>query len=158
MKPEAKILADRFREVILNGTWIANTNFRAQLDDIDWQIATKKINDLNTISLLCQHIHYYIRGIRDVLKGGALTISDKFSFDFPPITSNQEWEIFLEAFYSDSEEFAAEVENLNDDQLKNNFLDPKYGSLQRNIDAMIEHCYYHLGQVVLLRKIFEDHY
>lgn len=29
-------IANRFREVILNGTWIANTNFKDQLVDLDW--------------------------------------------------------------------------------------------------------------------------
>lgn len=29
------ILANRFREVILNGTWIANTNFKNELETLD---------------------------------------------------------------------------------------------------------------------------
>ena len=37
-------LANRLREVILNGTWIANTNFKDQLENLDWKIATKKLN------------------------------------------------------------------------------------------------------------------
>ncbi|MEZ4782420.1 MAG: DUF1572 domain-containing protein, partial [Flavobacteriaceae bacterium] len=57
-------LANRLREVILNGTWIANTNFKKQLESLDWKIATKKFQSLNTISVLAQHIHYYIDGIK----------------------------------------------------------------------------------------------
>jgi len=53
-------LANRFREVILNGTWIANTNYKDQLNNLDWKIATTKIHTLNTISILAQHIHYYM--------------------------------------------------------------------------------------------------
>lgn len=30
-----QILANRFREVLLNGTWIANTNFKEQLIKMD---------------------------------------------------------------------------------------------------------------------------
>jgi hypothetical protein len=33
------------------------------------------------------------------------------------------------------------------------FVDEKYGTYLRNIEAMIEHSYYHLGQIVLIRKI-----
>lgn len=33
------------------------------------------------------------------------------------------------------------------------FVEEKYGSYYRNIDAMIEHSYYHLGQIVLINKI-----
>ena len=34
------------------------------------------------------------------------------------------------------------------------FVDEKYGSYERNLDVMIEHCYYHLGQVMLIKKLF----
>ncbi len=33
-----QILANRFREVLLNGTWIANTNFKDQLTNMDWKV------------------------------------------------------------------------------------------------------------------------
>ncbi|MEZ4928571.1 MAG: hypothetical protein R2777_00960 [Chitinophagales bacterium] len=75
-------LANRLREVILNGTWIANTNFKKQLESLDWKIATKKFQSLNTISVLAQHIHYYIDGIKNVFINRKLEISDKYSFDF----------------------------------------------------------------------------
>ncbi len=149
-------LANRFREVILNGTWIANTNFRDQLEHLDYKIATSEIGNLNTISILAQHIHYYIKGIKNVLLGGDLEIRDKFSFDFPPVESQQQWENFLEGFWKDSEEFAELIENLSDEKLNADFVDEKYGTYIRNIDGMIEHCYYHLGQVVLIKKMIEN--
>ncbi|MEG1022141.1 MAG: hypothetical protein RSE50_11545 [Myroides sp.] len=82
-------IANRFREVILNGTWIANTNFKDQLVDLDWQIATKRVDSLNTIADLAQHIHYYISGILNVFNGRSLDIKDQFSFNFPPIESQE---------------------------------------------------------------------
>lgn len=91
-------LANRFREVILNGTWIANTNFKDQLENLDYKVATAKFQDLNTISVLAQHIHYYIKGIKNVLLGGDLEIRDKFSFDFPPLESQEQWDNFLDVF------------------------------------------------------------
>lgn len=33
------------------------------------------------------------------------------------------------------------------------FVDEKYGSYLRNIEGVIEHSYYHLGQVVLVKKM-----
>ena len=57
-------IAKRFREVILNGTWVANTNYKHQLTGLDWKIATAKFQSLNTIAILAQHIHYYINGVK----------------------------------------------------------------------------------------------
>lgn len=146
-------LAKRFREVVLNGTWIAQTNYKQQLSDMHWEMATAKLASANTIALLAQHIHYYIRGVSAVFNGGDLTIRDKFSFDFPPVQSQEDWEIFLSQFWRDAEEFASLVEQLPAEKLNDDFVDEKYGTYQRNIDGMIEHCYYHLGQIVLLKKL-----
>ena len=105
-------LANRFREVILNGTWIANTNFKKELENLDWKTATTQFQNLNTISVLAQHIHYYINGIKNVFLGGNLEIRDQYSFDFPEINSQEEWQNFLIKFWKDSEEFANLVEKL----------------------------------------------
>lgn len=145
--------ANRFREVILNGTWIANTNYKHQLTGLNWEIATTRFSSLNSIAVLAQHIHYYIRGIKNVLKGGSLEIKDKYSFDFPTIQSQGEWEGFLTKFWNDAEEFALLIEQMPDEKLQEVFVDEKYGTYQRNIDGMIEHSYYHLGQIVLIKKI-----
>jgi len=150
---KATQLANRLREVILNGTWIANTNYKDQLTGMDWQLATTKVGSLNTIALLTFHVNYYIGGILQVLQGGALTIRDKYSFDMPPIGSQEAWEQLLASFWSNVEQFAALVEQMADAQLDEAFTDEKYGSYQRNIDAMIEHSYYHLGQIVMLKKL-----
>lgn len=145
-------IAARFREVILNGTWIANTNYKDQLGNLDWEIATQQFHNFNTIAVLSQHIHYYIAGILKVLNGGTLDIKDKFSFDFPEMKSQQDWLNFLSIFWNDSEKFARYVEQMSEDKLYSVFVDEKYGTYQRNIDAMIEHAYYHLGQIVLIKK------
>ena len=160
-KPESTMtktheLASRLREVILNGTWIANTNFKDQLEHLDWKIATTKMQSLNTISVLAQHIHYYIVGIKNVFINGKLDISDKYSFDFPPIESQTQWESFLTKFWNDTEQLAQLIEQMPEAQLNDKFVDEKYGSYQRNIDGMIEHSYYHLGQIVLLKKVINE--
>ena len=146
-------IAKRFREVILNGTWVANTNYKHQLTGLDWKIATAKFQSLNTIAILAQHIHYYINGVKNVFKGGSLDIKDKYSFDFPPMHSQDDWENFLTRFWNDAEEFASLIEQMPEEKLNEKFVDEKYGTYQRNIDGMIEHSYYHLGQIVLLKKM-----
>jgi uncharacterized damage-inducible protein DinB len=146
-------IANRFKEVILNGTWIANTNFKDQLAYTNWELMTSKIDSLNSIAVLAQHIHYYIKGINNVFKNGTLDIKDKFSFDFPPIDSQNKWDDFLTRFWNDAEEFASMIEQMPEEKLNQVFVDEKYGTYQRNIDAMIEHAYYHLGQIVLIKKL-----
>lgn len=149
-------LANRLREVVLNGTWIANTNFKDQLKTVDWKTATQKVDSVNTISDLSQHIHYYIQGIKNVFINGKLEIHDKDSFNFPPITSQNQWESFLKQFWKDTEELAQFLEKLTDKQLNATFVNKQYGTYLRNINAMIEHSYYHLGQIVIVKKLISS--
>ncbi len=149
----AKQLANRLREVVLNGTWIANTNFKNELVQLPIAAAVAKIESLNTISALAQHIHYYIAGILNVFKGGSLDIRDKYSFDFAPVVSQEQWDGILFKLFADTEELAQKIEQIPDEKLDDVFVDEKYGTCRRNIDGMIEHCYYHLGQIMLLKRL-----
>ncbi|RMG83506.1 MAG: DUF1572 domain-containing protein [Bacteroidetes bacterium] len=151
-------LAQRLREVILNGTWIARTNFKDQLENLDWKVATTRFQDLNTVSLLAQHVHYYINGVKNVFEGGGLEIRDKYSFDFPPIESQKDWDAFLTRFWDDTERLATLIEQFPEEKLSAGFVDEKYGTYERNIEGIIEHCYYHLGQVVLVKKVVLYHH
>lgn len=149
----ASQLAKRFREVLLDGLWIANTNYKNQLSDVSWEQAVTRVGTLNTIAMLTFHIHYYIAGVKNVLEGGELEIKDQFSFDLPPIESQEQWEELLNKLWTDSEKFAVLVEQIPDDKIDEVFVDEKYGTYRRNIDGMIEHAYYHLGQITLIRKL-----
>jgi hypothetical protein len=150
---KASFLADRLREVLLHGKWVANTNFKDQLSRTDWRQATAKVGDLNTIALLTFHLNYYLQGLIQVFQGGSLDIRDKYSFDMPEIRSEGDWNALVETFLRHAEQFARHVEQMDDSHFDQPFVDAKYGSYWRNIEGVIEHSYYHLGQVSLIRKM-----
>lgn len=149
----SKQLAKRIRELFLDGRWIANTNYKDQLSVINWEQAITKIQDLNTIAVLTFHINYYLAGLIRVFEGGPLDIRDKFSFDLPPVESESDWNQLFGEFLSNAERFASLVEQMPDAVLEQPFVEDKYGTNLRNIEAIIEHGYYHLGQVSLIRKM-----
>ncbi len=146
-------IASRLREVLLNGHWIANTNYKEQIEAVDWQQATQKIDSLNTIAALTYHINYYLIGLLNAFENGRLEISDKYSFDLPPINTELEWKKLVADFLSNATKFADKIEAMDDQTFDLPFIDEKYGTFLRNIEAVIEHSYYHLGQVALIRKM-----
>jgi len=149
-------LANRLEEVLLEGKWVTGTNFKEQIIDLYWKDATKKIDSLNSIADLTFHIHYYIAGVTKVLEGGPLEIKDEFSFDSPVINSNQDWRNLVDEFCSDSEKFINLIKKMPEERLFQDFADEKYGNYNRNIDVMIEHTYYHLGQIILIKKLMKN--
>ena len=150
---KSDFIANRLREIFLNGYWIANTNYRDQLASINWQQATHQVENLNTIAALTYHINYYLAGILTVFNGGVLEIKDQYSFDLPPIHSEADWNKLASELFDNASVFAIAVEKMPEEKFDEVFVNEKYGTYQRNIEAVIEHSYYHLGQLVLIKKL-----
>ncbi|MDF2474881.1 MAG: hypothetical protein K0S24_364 [Sphingobacterium sp.] len=148
-----RFIASRLREILLNGHWIANTNYQEQLSDISWEQAILKINNLNTIATLTYHINYYLKGLLAAFETGKLEINDKYSFDLPEITGKNDWDKLRSDFLTNAALFADKVEQFDAEIFDQPFFNEKYGSYLRNIEGVIEHSYYHLGQIVLIKKI-----
>ncbi len=146
-------LANRLNEVLLNGYWIANTNFKSQLESVTWEQATQRIGTLNTIAALTYHVNYYLAGLLNVFNGGELEIRDQYSFDVPPVESETDWKNLIDEFIMNSEKFVKAVAQMSEAKLNEPFVHEKYGTYLRNIEGVIEHSYYHLGQVSLLKKL-----
>jgi hypothetical protein len=53
--------------------------------------------------------------------------------------------------------FAERIEQMQDDMFDKPFIDAKYGTVLRNIEGVIEHSYYHLGQITLIKKMILQH-
>jgi hypothetical protein len=148
-------IANRLREVLLNGYWVANTNFKEQILGVNWQQATQKVGNLNTIAALTFHISYYLEGLSDTFNSGKLNISDKYSFNLPEIQSEKDWQTLVNNFLTNSKNFIARIELLEDEILDEPFVDERYGTYLRNVEGVIEHSYYHLGQVSLIKKLIQ---
>jgi uncharacterized damage-inducible protein DinB len=145
-------LAKHCRDVHFGGNWTF-VNLKDTLADITWQEATTQYQDSNTIATLLFHINYYINPVARVLQGKPLNASDKFSFDCPTITSQEEWEHLVQKALDEAEQFAKEIEKLEESKLFEVFSEDKYGNYFRNLLGIIEHTHYHLGQIALIKKM-----
>jgi hypothetical protein len=91
--------------------------------------------------------------LNQVFRGGALEIRDKYSFDMPAITCEEDWQVLADDFIANARSFIIAVDSMSDAQFDEPFVDEKYGSYLRNIEGVIEHSYYHLGQISLIKKM-----
>jgi hypothetical protein len=148
-------IAKHSREVFTGGNWTA-VNLNDTLQGITWQQATTKLHNLNSIAALVFHINYYIAAALRVLQGGTLDANDKFSFDLQLINSETGWQNLVTEIMSQADLFAEKVEQLDNEKLFEVFEDPKYGNYYRNLTGIIEHTHYHLGQIVLIKKIIHE--
>ena len=148
-------ITKHLREFYTGGNWPAS-DLKSQLEGITWHEATTKVYGFNTIAILVFHLNYYVDATLKVLQGHPLDANDKYSFDCPPISSKEAWDSLVSKAFTDASTFTSLIEKLPETTLWENLADPKYGDYYRNIQGIIEHNYYHLGQIALIKKIVQS--
>lgn len=153
MKVPAQI-AKHVREVYFGDNW-TSVNLKETLTDVSWELATAQVQSLNSIATLVNHLHYYVHVVLKVLQGGPLQAKDNLSFEYPPIRSAEDWRKMLDKTWNEADEFANLIEKLPEEKLSMDFTETKYGNYYRNLQGIIEHIHYHLGQIVLIKKLLK---
>lgn len=148
------LIAKHLRDVYCGGNW-STVNLLSVLKDVNVEMANAVVPGCNSIAALSYHINYYVAAVAKVLEGEALIAKDADSFNHPTYHNEAEWQAFIVQAESDAERFASALEKLTDHLLTEAFTDEKYGNYFRNLHGIIEHCYYHLGQIVILKKVLQ---
>lgn len=144
--------AKHLRDVHFGGNW-TSTNLKEVLSDVTWKEATAQFDDFNSIAVLTYHTTYYVKGLLDVLEGNPLKTKDEFSFHCPEISSETDWKNIQDQAWKNVEKAVALIEELDVKDMERDFTDEKYGSFYRNMHGIIEHMHYHLGQIVILKRL-----
>lgn len=150
-------IAKHFREVHFGGNWTVS-NLKDHLADVTWEQSITKVHSFNTIATLVFHMNYYVEAVTKVLEGNPINAKDELSFNHPPINSQKDWEDMVNKTFSDAEKFASLIEQLPEEKLAEIFINPKYQIYYRNLHGIIEHTHYHLGQLVLIKKLVQNKY
>ena len=145
-------LAKHITEVFFGGNW-STSDLSSQLKEVSCKQANTKIDGCNTILSLVYHINYYLEVVTKVLEGGPLVGKDSESFDHPAISSEEEWKKLVDRTLNNGRIFSERISAIDPKTLWSDFTDPKYGNYFRNILGVIEHTHYHLGQIVMVKKI-----
>lgn len=148
-------VAKHLREVHFGGTWTA-ADLRSKLNGVGWRQATTRVANFHTIACLVFHINYYIRAAIEVLQGGPYRGDDAVSFDCPVISSAEDWERLKAESWRDAESLASLVEQLPDEMLEEPFVDEQSGTNFRCLLGRVEHAYYHLGQISLIKSMLDS--
>lgn len=156
MKNRKTVIANRISEVFLTGRWIANTNYKEQIESISWQQATQKCHQLNTISDLIYHVNYFLDELLKSMETGKAAGTLKHSFTIPPINAEEDWKHITGNLLTNAEKLMNSLLQMDVEVLDKPFINAKLGTLLQHIDAVIEHSYYHLGQITLIRKMISQ--
>ncbi len=148
----SRAIARHYRGFVFGGN-ATGVNLRDTLADVTVDMATASVGDHNTIAALVFHMQYYTGGIMEVLRGGELTIRDKYSFDAPTISTKEEWRAYVDGVLAQADAFATAIEAWPEERWGETFVKTGYGSYYDNVTGNLEHQHYHLGQVVVVKKL-----
>lgn len=151
----ANFLSEQLQKLYYGKNW-TGVDLKTTLDHVDMEIINKQINGCNSIVTLLFHMNYYVEIQLEVLKGNPLRGTDKESFIHPEVNTKEDWEQLISRLYNRVDEYLSMLTQIPDDQFSLGFADEKWGSYYRNVAGMIEHSHYHLGQIVLLKKLLQS--
>ena len=147
----AQHLGKHFRQAYFGGSF-TERNLREELSDMPLAVAQRRTAGGNSVVALVYHLHFYVRGVASVLGGGPLDTRDAASWQTPAIDTEDEWRAFVTQVLAEGEAFAKTLEALPEEELWKPFYRPTNAPTLTNALGVLEHVYYHLGQVVLLAR------
>jgi hypothetical protein len=147
-------IATHIREIHFGNNW-TDVDMQTVLKDVTWQEAMDNSLPCNCIALLVFHTNAYLRVVHERMNGKGLTFKHKDSLIMPNITSEADWQALLQQTWKDAEAFATAVEQFPVGRLWEHFA-PTYGNFYKNIQGIVEHNHYHLGQMVLVKKLLRS--
>jgi uncharacterized damage-inducible protein DinB len=148
----AQHLAQHIRQAFTGGSW-TTVSVQKMLEPISLEQAQQVHIGNNSILKIVQHFNYYFPIQLSVLQGGPLIGKDAESWQQAALLDETAWQQYKQEMLDVAEQFAQQVESLSDEQLLQPFDDEKYGSVYRNIAGVVEHLYYHLGQISALVQV-----
>ncbi|MDA0686070.1 MAG: hypothetical protein O3C22_04495 [Bacteroidetes bacterium] len=106
----------------------------------------------NSAAAVLFHIHYYQRAQLTVLQGGPLHAKDSESFDHPKWEDESDWLPFVSTVIDTGRELELKMAQMPESVWSEPFVKAEYGSYEVNLFGMLEHSYYHFGQLRLAMK------
>jgi hypothetical protein len=150
----ANEIARHIREIHSGVNW-TQVNMKEVLSDIHYEEAIERPVSENSIAVLVYHMNFYLNIVHERLKGGGLVFNHEDSFIISSIQSEDDWQKLIGKTFADAENFAQRIERFPEGKLFDE-ISAETGSYYKNMHGVAEHNHYHLGQIVLLKKIIRQ--
>ena len=106
----------------------------------------------NTIAGLAHHLLYWNNVIMQRMQGEDPSIPDSNGFDVGELTSEEEWQKLVAKLHQSFIDLSNTMRNFPEDRLKD-FTKIGKSTIENNLYGIIEHAYYHLGQMMILKNL-----
>lgn len=152
MQTEINKIKTLLTETADGNNW-TGINAEQALKDISAETATKRINSNHlNIAELTAHLACWNNVISKRLEGVNYTPTAEEDFPLINQVSDEQWASLQQDFFNSFEILVKALSQKEDDSLEKPIFDGA-SSAYRNVHGQVSHLHYHLGQIVLLKKL-----
>ena len=150
-----KQIAQHIIEVFEGGNW-TEVNIKDTLSEVDYKEAsTVTRSSNNTIAALVHHLSFYNDIAMQRLSGNNPVISASNGFDVAEIKNEEDWIKMKEDNIESAHQLASAIRKFPEEKIFE--LSPTgLATYYKTLHGIVEHAHYHLGQIVLLKKLIRQ--
>ena len=146
------LVAQHVIDVMEGGNW-TDVNLADTIKDVSVEEATKRTaGSPNTIASLLHHLAYWNRVMIQRINGVKVEVPDINGFDVPDLKTDQDWGNLKADLNTSAHELADAIRNFDLERIAEPIV-PGYSSAYKNLQGTVKHIHYHLGQIVILKKL-----
>jgi uncharacterized damage-inducible protein DinB len=150
--PKSAFIASRVHALFFGPNWTGTSLSELIQNHSFAEFSNAKVGT-NSAAAVLFHIHYYQKAQLAVLQGGPLLAKDSESFHHSQWEHESDWLQFGSTVIDTGRELEAVIAQLPESIWSEPFVKAEYGSYETNLIGMLEHSYYHFGQ---LRRAFKN--
>lgn len=146
------LIAMHIKEVYEGNNW-TDVNIADTIKDINWRQAQQQTTgSSNTIASLLHHLYYWNGILMQRINGINPSIPDANGYDVGELKNENDWNTLKEKTHQSFIQLADAVKTFPEEKLSEPYAAGK-SSYYKNFQGIVEHAHYHLGQMVILKKL-----
>lgn len=145
-------IAEHIKQIYEGNNW-TSVSILETIKNVGWQQAQQKTAaSANTIASLLHHLFYWNEIIMQRAEGKNPAIPESNGFDVHVFENESDWNALKEKTHESFLQLADVVKNFPAEKLEETYAADK-SSYYKNFQGIVEHAHYHLGQMVILKKL-----
>jgi uncharacterized damage-inducible protein DinB len=146
------LIAAHILEVYEGNNW-TDINIADIIKDVDREQAQQKTaGSPNTIASLLHHLYYWNGIVLQRLHGKNPFVPETNGFDVGELNNDNDWNMLKEKTHNSFIELSEAVKNFSEEKLSEPYAEGR-SSYYKNFHGIVEHAHYHLGQMVIIKKL-----
>ena len=149
------LIAQHITDVYEGGNW-TEVSVADVLKEVTLQEAVMLTEaSPNTLASLLHHLTFWNRLMIKRMGGIVVFVDEKNGYDLPALQTEDDWKKLQTDSYLSAHQLAAAIAGFDESKLFEPLV-PNGSSGYKNFEGTVEHIHYHVGQMVILKKLIKN--